>query len=81
MVSTEYQEKHSASAISGITSRDTDWPIRLPVTWAISRSSSAHWATKQSSARVATERPTITLENQESNRQKRGTSNTGSAER
>ena len=45
------------------------------------RNTIAHCAAKQSSATVATERPTITLESQVSNRQIRCTSARGSTER
>ena len=71
MVSTEYQEKSSATAMSGTTASAVTLPTPLPVARDISRSSSAHCAAKHSSAKVATERPTMTLESQVSNRQKR----------
>ena len=74
MVSTEYQENSSATAISGTTTTEVTWPTPLPVAREIARSSSAHCAAKHSSAKVATERPTMTLESQVSNRQKRCTS-------
>ncbi len=49
-------------------------PTLLPVAHENSRSSSAHCAAKHNSAKVATERPTMTLLSQESNRPMRGTS-------
>ena len=81
MLSTEYQEQISATTISGTTASDTSLPTELPVEREVARSITAHWATKHSSAQVATERPTMTLDSQELNMQMRGTSNTGTAER
>ena len=62
VVSTEYQEKISATAISGSTAWDINQPERLAVTRDTSRSSSAHCAAKHNSATVATARPMITLD-------------------
>ena len=81
VVSTEYQEQTSATAISGTTTRDVVRPTSLPVAREISRSIKAHWATKHNSAIVATERPTTTLESQVSKMTMRCTSYTGKAER
>src|SRR5579862_8779418 len=71
VVSTEYHEQISATAMSGTTTTEVTLPAPLPVAREISRSSSAHCAAKHNSAKVATERPTMTLESQVSNRQKR----------
>src|SRR5262245_8235359 len=81
VVSTEYQEKSSATAMSGTTTRAVTRPTPLPVAFDISLSRRAHCAAKHSSAKVATDRPTITLESQVSKRQKRWMSYTGSTER
>ena len=81
MVSTAYQEKHSA-----ITSNGTITSAMLSVVSAFVIAPSwfrmtAHCAAKQSSATVATERPTTTLDSQVSNRQMRCTSARGRIER
>src|SRR5262245_41628770 len=81
VVSTEYHEHASATASSGTTSRETMCAYRLPVARAVSRVSRAHWIAKHSSAIVATERPNIALEIQESTSVIRGTSNTGKNDR
>ena len=81
VVNTEYQEKVSAIAMSGTTTFAVTRPTPLPVARDISPSIRAHWSAKHSSANVATERPTITLESHVSNRQTRPTSYTGNAER
>src|SRR5579872_3145417 len=81
VVSTEYHEQSSASAISGSSMRAALCVTTLSMMRPVSRNMSAHCATKHSSATVATERPTTTLEIQELNRHSRGTSNTGTAER
>src|SRR5882762_1276932 len=74
VVSTAYQEHASAIAMSGTSATDTILATTLPVARAVSRSIKAHWPAKHNSARVATERPTMTLESQVSNRPRRGTS-------
>jgi hypothetical protein len=56
-------------------------PTTLSVAREVSRSITAHWPTKHNSAHVATERPTMTLDTQESNIQMRGPSKTGNTER
>src|ERR1043165_8964703 len=81
VVNTEYQEQVSATAIIGTSSAAAERPNTLPVARDDACSSSAHCATKHSSAIVATERPTATLASHESNRHSRGTSNTGTNER
>src|SRR5579862_3476867 len=81
VVSTEYQEHTSATAISGTTAREAKRPSGLPVAREASRSMMAHWAAKQSSAQVATERPTMTLDTHEFTSTRRGMSNTGKEER
>src|SRR5262245_28530610 len=81
VVSTAYHEHSSATAISGTISRETTRTMGPPSASGVSRSKSAHWATKHSSAAVATERPTMTLENHVLKRTSRGMSNTGTAER
>src|SRR5262245_28498806 len=81
VVSTEYQEQVSATTINGTITRAVDAPSTLPVACDDARSSSAHCATKHSSATVATERPITTLASHESTITSRGTSNTGTNER
>ena len=81
VVSTEYQEHSSAIAIIGSSAREVATPKRLPASRAASRSSSAHCATKHSSATVATLRPTTTLDQKLSTITSRGTSYTGHHER
>src|SRR5271169_3333621 len=71
---TAYQEQHSASAISGTIALEIFFAVSECVTFASSRKTMAHWTAKQSSAMVATERPTSTLESHVSNRQMRWTS-------
>src|SRR5689334_3313052 len=66
VVSTEYQEQVSATTINGTMARDTRTAAALPTTCPTPRSSKAHCAAKHSSATVATERPTITVESHES---------------
>src|SRR5438132_6531743 len=80
VVSTEYHEQSSAITISGSTVRETAFAVVHPVARAVCRNMSAHCATNASSASVATERPTMTLDSHVLKRQMRGTSNTGSAE-
>src|SRR5262245_46292440 len=77
VVSTEYHEKHSAITIIGTTAYETTRAVTLSVSRALCLSISAHWATKQTSAMVATERPTATLDSHVLNRVIRGTSKTG----
>ena len=67
--------------MSGTITTAVTLPTPLPVAREISRSMSAHCAAKHSSAKVATVRPTMTLESQVSNSTTRGTSKTGRAER
>jgi hypothetical protein len=81
VVSTEYQEQVSATAIKGKTASEARRPGLLCMTCDISRINKAHCVTKHNSATVATERPTMTLDSHESNRQMRCTSKTGRAER
>src|SRR5882724_8826560 len=81
VVSTDDHEKISATMISGTTEYDTTLPTELPVVRETSRNITAHCATKHSSARVATERPTTTLDSQESCKTMRGTSYTGMTDR
>src|SRR5262252_2357826 len=81
VVNTEYQEQLSATAINGTITRAAEVPNPLPVACDDARSSSAHCATKHSSATVATERPITTLASHESTITSRGTSNTGMNER
>jgi hypothetical protein len=81
VVSTEYQEQTSATKIMGMTTRAATLPTTLPVTRELSRSISAHWAMKQSSATVATDRPTAALDRMEFTSATRGTSKTGRTDR
>src|SRR6267154_3461328 len=81
VVSTEYQEQASAIAMRGTTARATAIPSALRAVREISLSINAHCPTKHSSATVATDRPTMTLDSQWLNRQMRGTSYTGKADR
>src|SRR5580692_2289060 len=74
VVSTEYQEQVSAIAMRGTRANAVILPTTLPAAREVSRNMSAHWATKHISAMVATVRPTMTLDNQESTMQMRGTS-------
>jgi len=60
--------------MSGTTANDATRPNVLRVAREISFKSNAHWATKHSSATVATDRPMMTLDSQWLNRQMRGTS-------
>ncbi len=78
---TAYHEQHSATAISGTMIREIFFAVSEPVSLPSARSTIAHWMTKHSSATVATERPTMTLDSQVSNRQIRCTSARGSTER
>src|SRR3984885_4282693 len=79
VVSTEYQEQTSAIAMSGTSASDTAVPSALCALPEISLSIKPHCPTKHSSATVATDRPTMTLDSQWSNRQMRGTSYPGQA--
>jgi len=81
VVSTAYHEQHSATAIIGTIIFDTVTAMRVPVLSPSSRSRMAHWAMKHSSAMVASERPTPTLDSHESSRQMRCTSARGNTER
>ena len=63
---TEYQENVSAIAISGTITREMASATGFRVSTASTRSSSAHCAAKQSSAIVATVRPTATADSHES---------------
>src|SRR5260370_32751602 len=81
VVSTEYHEQTSATAISGTSVAATARTALLPAECAIARNHRVHCPTKHSSATVATERPTMTLQSQESKMQTRGTSNTRKTER
>src|SRR3569832_796542 len=81
VVSTAVQEQISAVTISGRMSRATMRATRLPVDCAVASSMTAHCAAKDSSAMVATVRPTMTLDNAMSNRASRGMSYTGSTDR
>src|SRR5580704_15037333 len=81
VVNTAYHEQPSATAIIGTTASEAPRTKRLPVTRALWTRKSAHWTAKQSSATVATDRPTATLDTQESVRTSRGMSKTGSTER
>ena len=74
VVSTEYQEHVSATTMRGTSMTEVAMPTVLRAAREISFSSKAHWATKHSSATVATDRPTATPDSQWSNRQIRGTS-------
>jgi hypothetical protein len=74
VVSTEYQEHVSAITIRGTRASEVTLPTTLPAARELSRNISAHCATKHNSATVATERPIMTLDSQESTTQKRGTS-------
>src|SRR5262245_8437071 len=75
VVRTEYHEHTSAITINGTTILATVLEKMLPVARAVSRVMSAHWQAKQSSAMVATDRPTSALDTQESKSPRRGTSN------
>ncbi len=81
MVSTAYQEQHSAIRISGTMIHATFSTVSDPVIEPSCCRMIAHCRTKQTSATVATERPTSTLDSQVSNRQMRCTSARGSTER
>src|SRR5690348_972117 len=81
VVSTAYQEKHSATMISGTITSAAFTTVSAPVIAPSRKRRIAHCATKQTSAIVATERPTATLEVQWSNRQMRCTSARGRNER
>ncbi len=81
MVTTEYQENISAIAISGTITRERPSATGLRASIASTRSSRAHCAAKQSSAIVATDRPTATLDSHESTTQMRCTSARGNTER
>src|SRR4029077_6421431 len=81
VVMTAYQEQPSASAISGTPALAMFFAVSELATLPGTDSTMAHCAAKQSSATVATERPTMTLESQVSNRQMRCTSARGSTER
>src|SRR5450631_3491077 len=81
VVSTEYQEQVSATAISGTIASDTTVPSVLRAARDISLSINANCPTKHSSATVATDRPTMTLDIQWLSKQMRGTSYTGKADR
>ena len=81
MVTTAYQEQHSASRISGTITLEMLRAVSdfaMPPSW---RSTIAHWIAKQTSAMVATERPTSTLQSQVSNRQILWISARGSTDR
>ena len=78
---TAYQEKHSATPISGRIAFEIFLAVSERATRASSRKTMAHCAAKHSSAIVATERPIRTLENQVSNRQILCTSARGKTER
>ena len=81
MVSTAYQEKHSASRISGTIALAAVRVVSAPAIQPSWFRMIAHCAAKQTSATVATERPTRTLESQVSNRQIRCTSARGRTDR
>jgi len=85
VVSTEYQEKTSAVAIVGSSQRDTVLTTALRESRGsmrdISRNSKAHCAAKHISAKVATLRPTSTLDRKLSTSTRRCTSNTGHSDR
>ena len=81
MVSTACHEKHSAIRISGTITQAMFMAVSAPVMAPSWCRIIAHCAAKQTSATVATERPTATLDSQVSNRQIRCTSARGSNER
>ena len=58
-MTTAYHEQSSATRISGTIVLETSWPESDCVKARAARSTIAHWITKQISAMVATERPTI----------------------
>src|SRR5580693_6006916 len=62
VVSTAYQEKHSATMISGTITSAAFTTVPAPVIVPSFQRRIAHCATKQTSAIVATERPITTLE-------------------
>src|SRR5438552_91124 len=81
VVRTAVQEQISAVAMRGMMKRATTRATRLPVDCAVASSMTAHCAAKDSSAMVATDLPTSTLDNQVSNRPSRGMSYTGRTDR
>src|SRR5580692_5067178 len=81
VVITAYQEQHSATTISGTISRETFFAVSECAIRPSSCNTMAHWMAKQSSAMVATERPTKMLDSQVSNKQMRCTSARGKIER
>ena len=81
LVSTAYQEKTSAITISGTITSAAFRVVSAPVMVPSRCRMIAHWMAKQTSATVATVRPTMTLDSQVSNRQMRCTSARGSSDR
>ena len=81
LVSTAYQEKHSAITISGTITAAAFSVVSAPVMVPSCCRKIAHCAAKAISATVATLRPTVTLESQVSNRQMRWISARGRKER
>ena len=81
MVSTAYQEKHSATVIRQTIVTAMVRPRREPRSLERKCNTIAPSITKLSSATVATDRPTNTFENQVSHRQMRCTSARGSSDR
>ena len=69
MVSTAYHEKHSATTISGTTAHAMVKVVSAPVVVPSWCKTMAHCATKQTSATVATDRPTTMLDSHVSNKQ------------
>src|SRR5579872_6380255 len=69
LVRTAYHEKHSAIRIKGTIAQAAIKVVFAPVIVPSRCRIIAHWATKQTSATVATDRPTVTLDSHVSNRQ------------
>src|ERR1700689_2991183 len=81
VVMTAYQEQISASTIVGTMAFEIFFAVSELATLPSAKSTMAHCAAKQSSATVATERPTMMLESHVSNKQMRCTSVRGRTER
>jgi hypothetical protein len=77
VVNTPYHEQHCAMRISGTIAHATVKAVSTPAIPPRWCRTMAHWAAKQTSATVATDRPTRTLDSQVSNRQIRCTSARG----
>src|SRR5687768_11909522 len=71
VVNVAYQDHTSAMRIIGNSRRESLTPVGVRAVLDHSFSNKAHWATKLSSAMVATPRPRAALDNHESYRQMR----------